>query len=55
MKRAVGGSFHFSTDGKSGYPDGVVRGQIVDLDEADVRRYMHHDVDLVELVGDKHY
>jgi len=31
MRRSVGGSFHVGLDGKSGYPDGVKAGDVVDL------------------------
>jgi hypothetical protein len=53
MTRSVAGAFHVSTDGKSGWPNGVVKGQIVDIPEEDARRYAHHDVALVELLDDE--
>ena len=50
MRRSVGGSFLVGLDGKSGYPNGVKAGDVVDLPDADVERYMHPDVALVEPV-----
>ena len=48
MRRGVSGRFH------STYED-VKPGDIVDIPEEDVRRYLHHDVALVELIDDPHY
>jgi hypothetical protein len=50
MKIDVGGAFHVVLGTGQGYPQGVVRGQVVEVPEADARRYCSGPDAIAELV-----